>query len=242
MRRETIRQQLLGYRTFTSHVVGRALLTASRATSRSCRTDRIAPWKNNAVTALQLAGDKSRAWAVGAGRAGRPGGQGRSPPPRPRLDLVLDGDLRQGVPAGPPAAQGAGVRARVLVRRAARRSVPPPSPAIRTTHGHAVRFGHGGVAGRAVAERQQRARAAGAHREGHDALRSRDRALSRHISSLATIGATAPFVGLFGTVWGIMNSFQSIALTKNTTLAVVAPASPKRCSRPRSAWSRRSRR
>jgi biopolymer transport protein TolQ len=47
--------------------------------------------------------------------------------------------------------------------------------------------------------------------------------LSRHISSLATIGATAPFVGLFGTVWGIMNSFQSIALTKNTTLAVVAP-------------------
>jgi biopolymer transport protein TolQ len=47
--------------------------------------------------------------------------------------------------------------------------------------------------------------------------------LSRHISSLATIGATAPFVGLFGTVWGIMNSFQSIALTKNTTLAVFAP-------------------
>jgi biopolymer transport protein TolQ len=48
-------------------------------------------------------------------------------------------------------------------------------------------------------------------------------ALERHLSSLATIGATAPFVGLFGTVWGIMNSFQSIALTKNTTLAVVAP-------------------
>jgi biopolymer transport protein TolQ len=47
--------------------------------------------------------------------------------------------------------------------------------------------------------------------------------LGRHLSSLATIGATAPFVGLFGTVWGIMNSFQSIALSKNTTLAVVAP-------------------
>jgi biopolymer transport protein TolQ len=47
--------------------------------------------------------------------------------------------------------------------------------------------------------------------------------LGRHLSSLATIGATAPFVGLFGTVWGIMNSFQSIAITKNTTLAVVAP-------------------
>ncbi len=48
-------------------------------------------------------------------------------------------------------------------------------------------------------------------------------ALERSLPSLATIGATAPFVGLFGTVWGIMNSFQSIALTKNTTLAVVAP-------------------
>jgi biopolymer transport protein TolQ len=47
--------------------------------------------------------------------------------------------------------------------------------------------------------------------------------LERHLGSLATIGSTAPFVGLFGTVWGIMNSFQSIALTKNTTLAVVAP-------------------
>ena len=48
-------------------------------------------------------------------------------------------------------------------------------------------------------------------------------ALERHLPSLATIGSTAPFVGLFGTVWGIMNSFQSIAITKNTTLAVVAP-------------------
>ena len=40
---------------------------------------------------------------------------------------------------------------------------------------------------------------------------------------LATVGSTAPFVGLFGTVWGIMNSFQSIAASKNTSLAVVAP-------------------
>jgi len=47
--------------------------------------------------------------------------------------------------------------------------------------------------------------------------------LKENLGVLATIGATAPFVGLFGTVWGIMNSFQSIALTKNTTLAVVAP-------------------
>jgi len=45
----------------------------------------------------------------------------------------------------------------------------------------------------------------------------------KNITLLATTGSTAPFIGLFGTVWGIMNSFQSIALTKNTSLAVVAP-------------------
>ena len=47
--------------------------------------------------------------------------------------------------------------------------------------------------------------------------------LSEHFSYLATIGATTPFIGLFGTVWGIMNSFQSIAISRNTSLAVVAP-------------------
>ena len=45
----------------------------------------------------------------------------------------------------------------------------------------------------------------------------------RYMTFLATTGATAPFIGLFGTVWGIMNSFQSIAVSKNTSLAVVAP-------------------
>ena len=40
---------------------------------------------------------------------------------------------------------------------------------------------------------------------------------------LLTVGATAPFIGLFGTVWGIMNSFQSIAISRNTSLAIVAP-------------------
>ena len=40
---------------------------------------------------------------------------------------------------------------------------------------------------------------------------------------LATVGSTAPFIGLFGTVWGIMNSFQAIAIAQNTNLAVVAP-------------------
>lgn len=47
--------------------------------------------------------------------------------------------------------------------------------------------------------------------------------LEKHISFLATVGSSAPFLGLFGTVWGIMNSFQSIAATNNTSLAVVAP-------------------
>ena len=47
--------------------------------------------------------------------------------------------------------------------------------------------------------------------------------LERFLPFLATVGSTAPFVGLFGTVWGIMNSFQSIAAAKNTSLAVVAP-------------------
>ena len=47
--------------------------------------------------------------------------------------------------------------------------------------------------------------------------------LERRLTFLATVGSTAPFVGLFGTVWGIMTSFQAIAVSKNTNLAVVAP-------------------
>jgi biopolymer transport protein TolQ len=47
--------------------------------------------------------------------------------------------------------------------------------------------------------------------------------LEKRMIFLASVGSTAPFIGLFGTVWGIMNSFQSIALSKNTSLAVVAP-------------------
>jgi biopolymer transport protein TolQ len=47
--------------------------------------------------------------------------------------------------------------------------------------------------------------------------------LASGIGFLATVGSSAPFIGLFGTVWGIMNSFQSIALSQNTSLAVVAP-------------------
>jgi biopolymer transport protein TolQ len=47
--------------------------------------------------------------------------------------------------------------------------------------------------------------------------------LEKWLLVLATVGSASPFVGLFGTVWGIMNSFQAIAVSKNTSLAVVAP-------------------
>ena len=47
--------------------------------------------------------------------------------------------------------------------------------------------------------------------------------LENGFTFLATVGSTAPFIGLFGTVWGIMNSFQSIAISRNTSLAIVAP-------------------
>ena len=47
--------------------------------------------------------------------------------------------------------------------------------------------------------------------------------IEKHFTFLATVGSTAPFIGLFGTVWGIMNSFQSIAISRKTSLAIVAP-------------------
>ena len=57
----------------------------------------------------------------------------------------------------------------------------------------------------------------------HVALGREMERLERYMTFLASVGSTAPFIGLFGTVWGIMNSFQAIALSKNTSLAVVAP-------------------
>ena len=59
--------------------------------------------------------------------------------------------------------------------------------------------------------------------------------LDRRLLFLATVGSTAPFVGLFGTVWGIMTSFQSIAVSKNTRSPSLRPVSRKRFSRQRSA-------
>ena len=47
--------------------------------------------------------------------------------------------------------------------------------------------------------------------------------IEKNFTFLASVGSTSPFIGLFGTVWGIMNSFQSIAISRNTSLAIVAP-------------------
>ena len=54
-------------------------------------------------------------------------------------------------------------------------------------------------------------------------IAAEDTSLNKGLSFLASSGSVAPFVGLFGTVWGIMNSFQAIAIAQNTNLAVVAP-------------------
>lgn len=61
------------------------------------------------------------------------------------------------------------------------------------------------------------------HRIGQLAAGAEVEHLQRGLTVLATVGSVGPFVGLFGTVWGIMNSFQGIAATNNTSLAVVAP-------------------
>ena len=61
-------------------------------------------------------------------------------------------------------------------------------------------------------------------RRALDAALSRElEGLSRHLAFLATVGSTSPFIGLFGTVWGIMNAFQNIAMSQNTSLTAVAP-------------------
>ena len=66
--------------------------------------------------------------------------------------------------------------------------------------------------------------------------------LETHLSFLATVGSTSPYVGLFGTVWGIMNSFHSLGSIAQPTIAHVAPASPRRWWPPPSACLPRFRR
>ena len=87
----------------------------------------------------------------------------------------------------------------------------------------------------AMREWRRSASRSGRDHDGHQSLSERtDRVmqitlnreleqLERYMTFLASVGSTAPFVGLFGTVWGIMNSFAAIAVSKNTSLAVVAP-------------------
>ncbi len=61
-------------------------------------------------------------------------------------------------------------------------------------------------------------------RRSLDAALSREmEVLSRHLAFLATVGSTSPFIGLFGTVWGILTAFQGIAVSQNTSLTAVAP-------------------
>ena len=63
----------------------------------------------------------------------------------------------------------------------------------------------------------------GARRAMHVALSREMEGLERHLSFLATVGSTSPYVGLFGTVWGIMNSFHALGNVKQATLNLVAP-------------------
>ena len=120
------------------------------------------------------------------------------------------------------------VREAVLVRPVAGRALP----AIRRPQ----RPSHGGDVHRRLARMAPRLRGAGSLRESAlpgvkeriekamsvTILRETD-GIERQLGMLATIGSVSPFVGLFGTVWGIMNSFTAIAARHDTTLAVVAP-------------------
>jgi len=63
----------------------------------------------------------------------------------------------------------------------------------------------------------------GAQRAMRVALQREESRLTKHLPFLATVGSTSPYIGLFGTVWGILNSFASIATLKSASLAVVAP-------------------
>ncbi|MEH6604744.1 MAG: protein TolQ [Pseudomonadales bacterium] len=62
-----------------------------------------------------------------------------------------------------------------------------------------------------------------AQRSMRVALNREEKQLEKHLSFLATVGSTSPYIGLFGTVWGIMNSFRGLANVQQATLAVVAP-------------------
>ncbi len=95
---------------------------------------------------------------------------------------------------------------------------PAQSPFARTVLAAAARELSLEPAGESLGERRGRVERA-ARRAGYEALRP----LESGLPFLATVSSAGPFVGLFGTVWGIMNSFSAIAASQDTSLAVVAP-------------------
>ena len=163
--------------------------------------------------------------------------------PAPRQHLDLGDHLRPVAEDAPRAARQRGVRARFLevrgyrrLLRGARRGRParPPRCSPPASPNGAAR-----PRARAVDRDGTRSRLAVAM---HSAVAAETDRLASRLNILATVGSVAPFVGLFGTVWGIMRSFTDIAGAQNTASPWSRPASPRLCSRPLSACSRRSRR
>ena len=150
-------------------------------------------------------------------------GHGR---PARRLDLVL-GDHRQQVAALYPHPQGDGpLRAGFLVRLFARRALPRRSPSARRPPWRPLFVAAMREWKRSFQQATPRFMGLqAAHREGSRRVASpaRSSGSNSNLLVLATVASAGPFVGLFGTVWGIMTSFRSIAASKNTSLAVVAP-------------------
>jgi biopolymer transport protein TolQ len=217
-------EQLLGYRTFTPYLVTRAFSGHrwGRVAVATLEWDRA--MEENAVTALQQAGDETVGlglWSLVA--------QADPVVKGVLLLLVLasiwswtvifDKILRFGRARRKArafeSAFWSGAPLDELYRRLGRSADHPMAVLFSAAMEEWREAPRPAAGGRTLLERIDKVMALSLDREIE--------VMGRHLSSLATIGATAPFVGLFGTVWGIMNSFQSIALTKNTTLAVVAP-------------------
>ncbi len=98
-----------------------------------------------------------------------------------------------------------------------------PDPMLKTFSAGMEEWQNGIAGGVPVKESLQASLRQRVERAMNVAIGREVNALERGMTFLASVGSTAPFIGLFGTVWGIMNSFSSIAATNNTSLAVVAP-------------------
>ena len=98
-----------------------------------------------------------------------------------------------------------------------------PDPILSTFSAGMEEWQAGVAGGMPVKESMQASLSQRVERAMNLAIGREINALERGMTFLASVGSTAPFIGLFGTVWGVMNSFSSIAATNNTSLAVVAP-------------------